>query len=213
MRLWPRLLVALAVLAGSALAVGGYVSRERLTRQWRAYQVGRAAGFSEACQRIAWFEAGPDRDARLRELVAKWGTGNPRFDFYLARYVSSPESSEALRKAFSLEFAWREGLLARWAQYWSWRAGEKPDRKIEEILAYVEMLDAARDSLKEVSWREILDLQAIFQLAGQARWAERLTPANWRDRYRQWRASRPATLPPLGKPAKPLPDWEGPIPE
>jgi hypothetical protein len=212
MRLLPRVLLVLALLAGGALAVWGYVSRERLARQWRAYQVGSAASFPEACQGIAWFESGPDRDARLRDLIAKWGTGNPRFDLYLARYAGSPESSEAFRKTFSLEFGWREGLLARWAHYWSWRARD-PDRRIEEILAYTDILDAAKQPLAEISWREILDLQAIFQLTGQPRWAERLTPANWRDRYRQWRASRPPTLPPVRKPPNPMPDWEGPIPE
>jgi hypothetical protein len=213
MRVWPRLLLALALVSACVLAVLGYLSRERLIRQWRAYQVGRAADFGQAARDIAWFEAGPDRQAKLRELVAKWGTGNPRFDLYLARYVVSPESSEALRQDFSLEFAWRDGLLARWAQYWSFRAGAQADGKIEEILTYVDMLDAAKEPLKEISWREILDLQAIFCLTGQPRQAERLTPANWRDRYRQWRQTRPATLPHVPKPAQPLPDWDLPIPE
>jgi hypothetical protein len=213
MRFWSRLLAAIVVLACAGLAVWGYLSRESLTRQWKAYQVGRAAGNAEVCQAIAWFEAGPDQEARLRSLVAKWGTGNPRFDFFLARYVGSPESSESLRKAFSLEFAWRDGLLVRWAQYWIWRAGDRANERIDEILSYTELLDAAQQPLKEISWREILDLQAIFQIAAQPRLAERLTPANWHERFRQWRQSRPAAIPPVVKPTRPLPDWQGPIPE
>jgi hypothetical protein len=207
------LVVAFAVLAAGTLAILAYASRERLTRQWMAYRVGKAAGFDEARGALAWFETGSDREERLRELVARWGGGNSRFDFYLARYVASAESSEAIRKSFSLELAWREGLLPRWAHWWCWRAVQEPDRQIEEILAYVDVLDAAKDLPKEISWREILDLQAIFYLSGQPKWAERLTPANWRERYRQWRPSQPAGPLSVGRPAKPLPEWEGPLPQ
>ena len=51
------------------------------------------------------------------------------------------------------------------------------------------------------------------ELTGEPRWAERLTPENWRERYHQWRASRPTPLPSVRKPTNPMPDWEGPIPE
>jgi len=203
----------MVVVAAGIVAVWVYANREALGRQWMAYRVGTAADFAEARRAIEWFEAGPDRDARLRELVAKWGGGNVQFDFYLARYVGSAESSEALRKSFSLGLAWQEGLLPRWAHYWCWRAVQEPDRQIEEILSYLEMLDAAKEPLPQITWREILDLQAIFYLSGQPKWAERLAPANWRARYRQWRESRPAGPLDVRKPAKPLPDWEGPIPE
>jgi hypothetical protein len=212
MRLWLRVFVAFVLLAAGALAVGAYASRERWTRQWMAYRVGSAASYEEAWQALRWFESGSDRDARLRELVGRWGGGNLRFDFYLARYVGSSESSEAMRKSFSLGLAWREGLLPHWAHWWCWRAVQQPDRQAEEILAYVAMLDMAEDLPREISWREILDLQAIFHLTGQPKWAERLTPGNWRDRYRQWRSSQPAGPLRLGKPAKPFPEWEGPIP-
>jgi len=211
MRLWLRFLLAIALLAAGAAAVGGYVNRERLTRQWMAYRVGRAAGDEEARQALAWFETGPDRDERLRELVARWGDGNQQFDFQLARYVSSPESSESLRKSFSLALAWREGLLPRWTHWWCWRAGRDPSRQADEILAYVDLLDKAQDH-REISWREVLDLQAIFCASGQPKWAERLQPSNWRDRFRQWRTSRPAERIRIEKPAQPLPGWKGPIP-
>jgi hypothetical protein len=213
MRLWPRLLAAFAALAAVILAAWAYARRETLGRQWMSYKVGKAADFTEARKAIQWFETGEDRDARLRELVGKWGGGNVQFDYFLARYVGSAECSEALRKHFSLGLAWQEGLLPRWAHYWCWRAPQEPDRQVEEILAYTDTLDAAKEPLTEVPWREILDLQAIFYLSGQPKWAERLTPANWRDCYRQWRQSRPARPLEIRKPAKPLPDWEGPIPE
>ncbi len=212
MRLWLRFLVALVVLALAALALVGYANRQRLTGQWMAYRVGRAASFEEACRAMAWFETGPEREARLRELVTRWGDGNLRFDFYLARYVASPESSEAIRRRFSLELAWREGLLPRWAHWWCWRTVQQPDRHVEEILAYVDMLHAAQDLSKEVSWREILDLQAIFYLSGQPKWAERLTPDNWRERYQEWRKSRTDSPLRVARPAEPLPDWEGNTP-
>ncbi len=213
MRLWLRLFVALIVVAAGLVAAWAYANRETLGRQWMAYRVGRADGFAEARQALEWFETGPDRDARLRELVARWGGGNPRFDFHLARYVGSAESSEALRKSFSLRLAWEEGLLPRWAQFWCWRAVQEPNRQIVEILAYTDLRDAAKEPPAEITWREILDLQAIFYLTGQPKWADRLSPANWRERYRAWRESRPARAPDARKPAKPLPDWEGPIPE
>lgn len=212
MRLWIRILVAVVVLAVAVLAAVGYVHRQRLTGQWMAYRVGRAASFEEASRALSWFETGPDREARLRELVTRWGAGNLRFDYYLARYVASPESSEAMRKRFSLELAWREGLLSRWAHFWCWRAGEQPDRRVEEILAYVDMLHAAQDLSKQITWREILDLQAIMHLSGQPKWAERLTPDNWRERYQEWRRERSEGLLRVARPNQPLPDWEGPIP-
>jgi len=211
MRLWLRLVLAFLLCAAGAAAIWAYLSRERLTRQWMAYRGGSAASYEKAQEALAWFESGPDRDARLRELVGRWGGGNLRFDYYLARYVSSAESSEAMRKSFSLGLAWRERLLPRWAHWWCWRAVQGPDRQAEEILAYLDLLASAKDH-KEISWREILDLQAIFHLTGQPKWAERLQPENWRERYRQWRESRPAGPIRAEKPSKPFPDWEGPVP-
>jgi len=204
--------MAVGLLLAAGVAAWAYAVRERLHRQWMTYRVGAAASLDEARQRIAWFEAEPDRDAKLRELVRKWATGNLSFDYALAHYVGHAKSSEALRKAFSLEFAWREGLLVRWAHYWSWRAPQEPDRHIEEILAYVDLLDAAPE-VKELSWREILDLQAILQLGGQPILALRLTPDNWRDRYHEWKRSRPATLSRVSRPFAPFPDWQGTVPE
>lgn len=211
MRLWLRFLLVFALLAAGGAAIWAYASRERLTRQWMAYRVGSATDYDDARRLLAWFETGPDHNARLRELIGRWGGGNPRFDFYLARYVSSPESPEAMRKSFSLGMAWREGLLPRWAHWWCWRAAQEPDRQAAEIVAYVDMLDKAKEP-KDISWREVLDLQAIFDLTGQPKLAERLTPDNWRDRYRQWRELRAGGPIRAGKPPKPFPDWEGPIP-
>lgn len=208
MRPWLRILAVLLVLAVVGLGTWGYLSRNQLACQWASYRVGAAGSFEEARTVITRLEDGPDREARLRELVRKWGTGNHQFDLHLARYVGSPESSESLRKTFSLEFGWREDLLPRWAHYWSWRAAQEPDREIDSILAYLDLLIAA-ESPQTITWREVLDLQAIFQLTGQPRLAKRLSPDNWRDRYRSWLADRPAQLPHVPRPAKPFADWQG----
>jgi hypothetical protein len=212
MRLWQRIVVAILGVALAVLSGVAYVQRQRLAGQWMAYRVGRAAEFEQAAKLLAWFETGEDCQQRLRDLVTRWGTGNPRFDYYLARYVASPDSSEALRRRFCLELAWREGLLPRWAYFWSWRAGEQVDRRVEEIVGYVELLLASGDQARQITWREVLDLQAIFFLSGQPKWAERLTPDNWRDRYAQWRASRPDGPIRTRSVSKPFPDWQGPLP-
>ena len=207
MRPWLRILTTLLVLAVVGLGTWGYLFRNQLAHQWATYRVGAADSFEEARTEINRLENGPDRDARLRELVRKWGTGNQQFDLYLARYVGNPDSSESLRKTFSLEFGWREELLPRWAHYWSWRAAREPDREITSILAYLDLLTAA-DSSKTITWREVLDLQAVFQLTGQPRLAKRLSPDNWRDRYRNWLASCPGEIPHVPRSAKPFADWQ-----
>ena len=88
----------------------------------RGTAVASAATFDQARDRLAAIESGGDRDSRVRELTACWGRGDQQFDMYLAWYAGHPASSEFLRETFSLEFAWREDLLPRWARYWSWRA-------------------------------------------------------------------------------------------
>ena len=205
-----RLVLTLIVAVGAAVAAWTFANRHRLAQQWMTYRVGAAATFDDAVSHLVWFEAGPDRDARLRELVAKWATGNPQFDYYLARYLTHPQSSEALRKAFSLQLAWRDGLLGRWAHYWSWRAGPELQHRIETILEYFDLL-LATDAPRELSWREILDLQAILQLLGGPEYAARLKPDNWRQRYLAWRPTRPKPLPTLAQPDRPLPDWPEPL--
>jgi hypothetical protein len=193
MRLWLRLLITLVVLAGIGLGTWVCWNRRQLAFQWASYRVGAAQTFEEACAQIAWFESEPDQQAKLRELVGKWGTGNQRFDLHLARYVGDPESSEALRKAFSLGFAWHDDRLPRWAHYWSWQSSEEPDREVASILAY-------------------LDLVAVFCLAGEPQLAKRLDPENWRDRYRRWRAKNRGERARVARPGKPFPDWRGPLP-
>lgn len=209
---WQRIVAAVLCAALAGLAGAAYLHRERLAGQWMAYRVGRAADFEQAARTLAWFEADADREPRIRDLVTRWGTGNARFDYYLARYVASPDSSEALRKRFSLELAWREGLLPRWTHFWSWRAGEQVEHRVEEIRDYVELLLSTDERAWQITWREVLDLQAIFCLSGQPKWAERLSPDNWRDRYAAWRAARPEGPIPARHASKPFPDWEGPVP-
>ena len=201
----PRLLLTFLLLTAIGAGTWGYLARRQLARQWKCYRVGAAETFDEARAEIVWFETGPDRDERLRELVGKWGTGNRRFDLHLARYVDDPQSSEALRKAFSIEFAWRPELLSRWAHYWSWRPGMEPNERVASITAYFDDLAAAGQA-HEITWREVLDLQAMFQLTGSPKLALRLKPTNWPDRWRRWRDARPKNPPRLARPEQPLPD-------
>lgn len=205
MRPWLRILVMLVLLTGIGLGAWCYRNRNRLACQWASYRVGAARSFHGARAEIAWFETGPDRQTRLRHLVGKWGTGNRRFDLYLARYVTGRDSSELLRKTFSLELGWREELLPRWAHYWRWQAPREPDQEIASILDYLHVLISA-DPPKPVTWREVLQLQAIFQLSGQPELAKRLSPVNWPDRYRRWLQRSQGRLPHVPRPAKPLPE-------
>ena len=92
------------------------------------YQVGAAATYAEAKPKLAWFDAPPDRSGRLPSLLGRFGRGNGRFDLYLAQYVDDRDSSPSLRQAFSSELAARDGLLARWAAYWSWRVAAAAGR-------------------------------------------------------------------------------------
>jgi hypothetical protein len=207
-----RLLITFAAIAVAIVSGVAYVQRETLRVQWHSYQVGAAETYEAARAQLAWFHQGPEAVSRSRELVGRWGTGNPRFDLFLARYVRDAESGEALREAFSLELAWREGLLARWARYWSWRAPLEPDQQIASAVDYFRLLDRTQPP-RAITWRDVLDLQAVFELTGQNRLALRLSPENWRERFERWQAARPAQLPHVPRPESPFADWEGPVPK
>jgi hypothetical protein len=198
-----KILTVLFLLAGIGLGACWYANREFIERHWMIYQVGAAPTYGEAKPKLAWFDAWPDRDARLPILVARFGRGNGRFDLYLARYVDDRDSSESLRQAFSNELAARDGLLARWAGYWSWRLAEPPDAEITSILAYLEALEAAPSAT--LPWREVLNLQAVFQWTGRPDLARGLSSDNWRERYRQWRSNHPVPLPHVPRPSEPMP--------
>ncbi|MHC4402291.1 MAG: hypothetical protein ACYTG0_21710 [Planctomycetota bacterium] len=195
------------VLAFPGLGAGAwcYMNRNALTCLWRSYRVGAAETFEEARTKIAWFESGRDCKRKLRALVDRWATGNRRFDFHVARYVRLPESSELMRKTFSLGFAWHEERLPDWAHYWSWQAAQEPDERIASIVSYLDVLLACRQP-RAITWREVLDLQAVFQLTGRPRLAKRLDPENWPDRYRRWRDANPGAIAHVDRPVEPLPE-------
>jgi hypothetical protein len=201
--------VGAAVVAGAWWVAANW---PRLARQWACHRVGNSATFDEARAAIAAMDRGPDRDALDRELVAQWSTGNPRFDLFLAGYVGQAQSSDFLREAFSLELAWRTPLSGRWAQYWLWRGAQEPDEELASLVTYLDLL-AACDPPRRLSWREVLDVQALFTLTGRESLGYRLLPENWHDRYRQWLAVRPASLPHVARPDYPFPDWQGAAPD
>lgn len=210
MRLWLRLLITLVVLVGTVTSTWCYLNREDVTQHWACYRVGKAKTFDEARALIAGLENGPNHEAGLGKLVNGWGIGNQQFDLYLAQYVCHPGSSERLRKSFSLGFGWHQDRLPRWAHYWSWRTNLPPDEEIASIISYLDVL--LRAESKTITWREVLDLQAVFHLTGQPDLAKRLSPETWRNRYRTWRERTPAELAHVPRPETPLPDWEGPAP-
>ena len=115
MRLRLRLSITLAALAALGAGAWVYANRAQWACQWALYRVGAADTPEDARDEIAWFELGPNDERRLEQLVAKWGTGNRRFDFHLAEYVTGPQCPESLRKTFSLGFGWHRERLPRWA--------------------------------------------------------------------------------------------------
>ncbi|HUT09271.1 MAG TPA: hypothetical protein VMY42_02145 [Thermoguttaceae bacterium] len=200
MRCWLRFLIVPVISAGILVGAWWYANRQRLTRQWDCYRVGAAESFDQAQGEITRCETAPDGQARIAELVHKWATGNRRFDLYLARYVHQPQCSSALRAAFSRELGRREGLLSRWAHYWSWQASLEPDEQIASIVAYLDGLDSSRT----ITWREVLDLQAVFELTGRGQLAARLSPANWHTRFRRFEQAHPGRLPHVTRPDGPF---------
>ena len=197
--------ITAAVLVTVALGMSCYAKRREIACQLAVYRVGSAATFSQAQTAMEWFETGPDDQAGLAELVAKWGSGNRRFDIYLAEHISGPTSSQALRQAFSLELGRREDLLPRWSHYSCWRATVEPDGRIASISSHFDLLILA-DSVQTITWREVLDLQAVFCITGHPRLAKRLSPENWRDRYAKWQDARPSEPPRIVRPQEAMPD-------
>lgn len=206
------LLLAVFLIGAAALIAGAwwYFGGSRAGVQLAAYRIGQAAGYREAAREIALLEQKPDRKEALRELAASWGTGNQRFDFYLALRVSDPQSGEALRQAFSLELSWRPELLPRWAHYWRWRVKQSPADEIVSISEYLETL-ATAEPPRRLTWREVLNLQAVFAVTGQPELARRLAPDNWLGRYRSWRERHRKNIE-VERPAAPFADWQGALP-
>lgn len=197
-----------AVLAVALLWV--WAKRELLACQWACYRIGAAPSFEEALPQFAWFEQPSAPAAAQAVLVAKWGAGNQRFDFYLARYLAEARCSNSLRREFSAQLGRRPELLERWAHWWAWRAPLEPREQVASVLKYHETL-LVQASTQPITWREVLDLQAVFYLTGQTARAQGLSPENWDEHYRVWREAQ-RVLPELNRPATPLPAWQGPLP-
>jgi len=202
--------VAVAAALGLAIVVWNYSHRPVVGAQLAAYRIGQARSFDEAKREIAAIERQPNNDESLRELVSGWRIGSQSFDFYLAAYLSDRQSSEGLRRLFSLELSWQPERLTDWAHFWSWRSKLAPADEIASIADYLAALSAAADR-RELTWREVLDFQAALALTGHADLARRLAPDNWQGRYRAWSESRP-DFTQVGRPDRPLPGWQGAAP-
>jgi hypothetical protein len=211
MRSVVRFTLVIGLLAAVAAAALGYRNREELGRQWASYRVGAAADVDEARARLAWFETPDDSAGKLHNLVHRWGTGNQRFDFYLAWHVHDPQCSEAFLEAFSQELAEQPKLLDRWTHFWLWRAAEEPDREIRQTLFYLGNVAKVQPP-KSLTWREVLDLEAIFHVVGHDPLAERLRPDKWQKQFFRWSQVARGQLPHVARPELPFPDWTGPVP-
>ena len=168
------------------------------------YRIGAATSPQEAEAEIVGCLAAPDHEAMIRELVGKWGTGNPQFDLHLVAHLGGGSCSEPLRAAFAAELGRRPGLLDRWAHYWIWRSPLPPQQQMASVATYLDALIMA-DPPRDITWREVLDLEALFQLTGHGQLAQRLSPVNWRHRYGGWQRSRPVELPSIPRPTQPFP--------
>ncbi|MEK6236945.1 MAG: hypothetical protein N2C14_19730, partial [Planctomycetales bacterium] len=169
-------LTSLLLLAlGVSTACWLHYNRSRLESQWMCYRVGAAENYTDAERRLARMEDSPNRDEQLRDLVEKWGAGNPRFDYYLARYLNDPACGDDLREAFAMQLTWRPELLDRWIHFWRWRSKIPPSRRLSSLASHLETM-ARADAGLSLSWRETLDVQVLFAVTGQRRLAERLRP-------------------------------------
>lgn len=185
-----RFLIFLSVLTVLALGIAWYIYHDMLERQLGCFRLGAARDYPQAKEELAWFDASDipeaERSLRHRELVSRFGTGNQEYDLYLLQYLNEPECSGDLRQAFSLEFNWRPAILPRWARYWSWRTGLEPQEEIALTTRFLDTKATLPEEERTITWREVLDLQAIFSITGHAELADRLSPENWSERYAAW---------------------------
>jgi hypothetical protein len=217
MRTWIRVSLSICILTGIIVGKWWYDHPDYVAGQWACHRIAAAASLEDAKVELEWFEPDEEegdeevqksvRDARLRILVENWGTGDPQFDLTLAQYVSDPTSSESLREAFSRYISRRRILQERWAHYWCYRSVLEPDEEIDSVIAYFDSLEST-DSNSEgmVTWRQILNLQAVLYLYDKEQIDRELSPNNWRVPYRQWQRTRTPELPSIQRPTTPFPE-------
>lgn len=189
MRLLLRIgLVALLIVAAG---VGGwlYANRDAIERRRAVLRVADAPNFAQAQVELRWFELAPEVDEKRAELVGYWGTGQATFDTYLAQHLRDPDCGEALRKRFSEELAWRPELRPLWATVWRERTKQPPHEEAASVLEFLDTL-AKAETPPRLTWRQVLDVQAVFELRGRGDLAVRLTPENCLDRFRQFKSLR-----------------------
>ncbi len=199
---WRNLIVAL-LLGAAALAAWFYIEERLFARKWDPAEVSRAGTFRLAQQTLAQFEAPPDAHRKMMRLTAYWGTGDLDFDQYLARHLLDPGCGDALRERFCAELGWRDKLRERWVNYWCWKHKREPSDAVAE---FVELFDEelAEKTPPPIRWREVLDLLAVFELAGRSELARLLTPDNAVERYRKWRTEVPEPKIERARPSKPF---------
>lgn len=186
MRYAVRVGLAVFLILGAGAGGWWYANRHAIDRRRAVLRVAQAPSLALAQPQLLWFETPPDVDEKLAALVNHWGTGDARFDDLLVQHLGDPACGDALRKRFAEELAWRPAARPLWAQAWRQRTRQPPDQEIAAILDFLEAL-AAADAPPRLSWRQVLDVQAVFELEGRGELAAWLTPENCLPRYRAWK--------------------------
>jgi hypothetical protein len=205
-----RRLFGLAVATALVVLIGlAWQERLLLWNQYRSYRVGAAASYRQAQGLI-------DRmhdDAAMPVLVSKWGTGNARFDVYLARYLNETHCPDTLREEFAQHIGRSPELASRWAHLWRFRALDSPAGEYRQLANYLRILCESDERLP-ITWRDVLDAQALFIDSDQRVLARGLDPAHLKARFRQWQAavgSQPGFWL-VSRPGRPFADWPDGLP-
>ncbi len=196
-----------------AAAVGIFDRRDPLTEQWELYRLIECETWSDARGRLAWFEAEPRRAQKLDLLVSRWGTGHTIFDEHLVRYACQARGADALREALAGQLSRRPELLPRWAHYWAWKSTLSPADEMESVCRYLATLIQAEPP-RSITWREVLDVQAVLTLEGHPDLAAQVAAERWQEPYRRWVAAGGGLpLRTVRRPELPLPEWVGAPPD
>jgi hypothetical protein len=176
-------LVALLIVA-AGVGAWLYAQRDAIERRRAVLRVGEAQTYAAAQAELRWFETPPQAEEKLAALAGYWGEGNENFDSHLARHLSEPACSDALRKRFSEELAWRPKLQRKWAEAWRRNTKLPPDQEIASIVDFLDTLTLA-ESPPKLTWRQVLNAQAVFELRGRGDLVAWLTPENCLERYQR----------------------------
>lgn len=177
--------------------------------RWTAYQLAESPSYAAT---KSYFRQAQQAD-QLWSLVGQFGRGQPQFDFYLLHFAADPQCNDRFRKTLAFELGWRTDALQRWSHFHRWSSQQIPHEVYLELSNYLAAI-AASDSERSITWRDVLDMQAMLAATGHADLAHQLTPENWLARYRTWvaRGGNNRHFWNVSRPAAPFHDWLGSVP-